>query len=215
MSRSRRWAGLALLCVGLLIVGWCAWQFVGTNWTSHRAQRQVIEQLEDAWATQDTEAQTDRGTARALVRIPRFGKDYRVPILEGTDEEALASGFGHLEGTAEAGEVGNYVLSGHRVTHGEPLRNMPDLTAGDLVIVETASRILTYELTNDGDALDLPFTATWVTAPTPRNPDPGGVSAPDAEQILTLTTCASLFHTDRRLVAFARLIAEEPRPTRG
>jgi hypothetical protein len=33
------------------------------------------------------------------------------------------------------------VLAGHRNTHGEPLRNMPDLQPGDRVVVETRTTV--------------------------------------------------------------------------
>ncbi len=58
----------------------------------------------------------------------------------------------------------------------------------------------------------VPFTATWVTAPLPTNPDgslqPPGRS-PD-EHLITLTTCSELFHTDNRPVAFGHLVSSRP-----
>ncbi len=62
-----------------------------------------------------------------MIRIPAFGDDYAVPLLDGTSDQALAAGFGHLDGTADPGQVGNFATAGHRVTHGEPLADMPAL----------------------------------------------------------------------------------------
>jgi hypothetical protein len=71
-----------------------------------------------------------KGKASALIRIPAFGKKYVVPVLEGTSSSVLTKGFGHFTRSADPGEVGNYALAAHRVTHGEPLRRMPELRAG-------------------------------------------------------------------------------------
>jgi sortase A len=159
----------------------------------------------------------DAGVAGSIIRIPRFGDDYQVPVLEGTSDDVLASGFGHFDDTAGPGQVGNYALAGHRVTHGEPLRDMPDLEVGDKVIVETRKTVYTYELVTGGDDLTVPFTAGWVLDPLPTNPEDGGVEPPQkpGQRLLTLTTCSELFHTDDRLVAFGVLVDKRPRVARG
>ena len=47
--------------------------------------------------------------------------------------------------------------------------------------------------------------------PLPVNPD-GGVGPLDGQdRLITLATCAELFHTDDRLVAFGHLLSVEPR----
>lgn len=218
MARTRRsrWllaVGVALVALGLSAFAWIGWQYVGTNWVSARTHAAIVDDLDRAWASGQASVEVDAGTADAIVRIPRFGDDYAVPVLEGTSDAALAAGFGHLDGTTGPGEVGNYVLAGHRVTHGEPLRDMPDLEVGDRVVVQTEARTYTYELVTAGDALTVPFTADWVLAPMPTNPEPGGVEPPQepGSRLLTLTTCSELFHTDDRLVAFAELVSSSPR----
>ena len=57
----------------------------------------------------------------------------------------------------------------------------------------------------------MPFTADWVLETTPVNPDSGGPGPVDAPELLTLTTCADLFHSDERLVAFGHLVETRPR----
>jgi sortase A len=210
-SRGRRiqtWLGVGLLLAGLSLVGWYCWQTFGTTWQSQKRHAEVVRQLEEGWGEGTgtaTTVDTEFGDALAIIRIPRFGDDYAVPLLDGTSDEVLAAGFGLIEGTAAPGEDGNVVIAGHRITHGEPLRDMPDLDPGDEVVVETADRIYTYELTTGGDDLEVPFTASWVLDPLPVNPDAGGPQPTPGAGILTLTTCSELFHTDERLVAFASL----------
>ena len=154
-----------------------------------------------------------KGEASALIRIPTFGKKYVVPVLEGTSQDVLAKGYGHFTGTAHPGEIGNYALAAHRVTHGEPLRRMPDLRPGDKVIVETVSDTYTYRLDTNPNDLVVPFTGIWVLAPDPTNPAQGGVQPAQrpGQRLITLTTCSELFHTDNRMIAFGHLVKVTPK----
>lgn len=214
-ERARRWrvrVGVVLIATGLVLLGYVAWEFYGTNILAHRHRDQVLGELHRAWDDGEREATTGRGTARAQIRIPRFGGDYAVPILDGTSSTVLATGFGHYTGSVGPGEIGNFAIAGHRVTYGEPLRRMPDLRTGDLVHVDTATTTYTYRLVTGGDDLVVPFTAGWVLDPLPTNPH-GGVQPPQepGQRLITITTCAELFHTDNRLVAFGTLVGSSPR----
>jgi len=151
-------------------------------------------------------AHAQLGAATALMRIPRFGDDYVMPVLEGVSDDVLSRGFGHFEKTAAVGEKGNFAVAAHRVTHGEPLRDMPSLVPGDEVIVETRDMIYTYVLDTDPNELIVTFRDVWVVDPVPVNPDPGGAQPADAKRLITLTTCAELFHTDDRMIAFGHLV---------
>ena len=218
MARTRRarWllvCGVLLVLAGGAALAYVGWEYVGTNWVSARRHAAIVGDLEDGWADGQATVRVEAGTATAIVRIPRFGADYAVPVLEGTSDDVLAAGFGHVDGTADAGAVGSYALAAHRVTHGQPLRDMPDLEVGDRVVVETERTTYTYELVTAGDALTVPFTADWVLDPLPTNPEEGGVEPPQdpGGRLLTLTTCSELFHTDDRLVAFGELVSSYPR----
>ncbi|MGC4109255.1 MAG: class E sortase [Nocardioides sp.] len=196
--------------LGLVLLGYVAWEYVGTNVVSRHHQEHQVSALRAQWAHGQgpipEKGDVVPGQASALVRIPRFGSDYVMPVLEGTSSDVLGQGLGHFTGTAGPGQVGNYALAGHRVTHGEPLRNMPELRPGDTVVVETRTAIYTYVLDTDPDHLVVPFTADWVIQPFPVNPDGGvGPAASDGRRVITLTTCSELFHTDDRMVAFGYL----------
>lgn len=218
VSTGRRvsfWLGCGLIAAGLAVLAWVAWQFWGTNWVSERRQGEVASSLRDGWADGQDVVRTDFGNASAILVIPRFGKDYEVPVLEGSTDEVLAAGVGHMEETAEAGAEGNYVLAGHRVTHGEPFADFPDLEAGDEVFVMTRAATYTYVLDSGGEDLIIPFTKTWVLDPTPVNPD-GGTQPPETidgdpnSHIITLLTCSEIFHTDNRSVVFGHLVESAP-----
>ncbi|MCX6396757.1 MAG: sortase [Propionibacteriales bacterium] len=241
------WIGIGLILAGLGLLGYVAWQLWGTNWVSKRAQKEQVTQLQEDWAAKDCR-EPEAGKASAIIKIPEFGAKYQVPVLEGVGQDILAKGFGHFEETAQPGPLsngrtGNYALAGHRITHGEPLRKMPDLRPGDLVTVETCENVFTYKLDTDPNKLIVDFSQTWVLNAFPQNPNGGvsavaGADAPDPvcqaakaardgqgttiscdikdmyKHVLTLTTCSELFHTDNRMIAFGHLVMVERRLAR-
>lgn len=206
-SRVMLYAGLSLILAGVVVLGWVAWQFWGTNWQAEQRHDDISTTLRDGWTGGEAAVRTDWGEATALLRVPRFGEDFIVPVLEGSSDEVLAAGVGHMEETAGPGERGNYALAGHRVTHGEPFADLLELRPGDLVHVETRDTIYTYVIDTGGNDLRLPFTSTWVLDPVPENPT-GGTQPPglDTERLLTLLTCSELFHTDDRSIVFGHLV---------
>ncbi len=205
-SRSLLVAGLLLILAGVALLAWVAWQFWGTNWQSEQRHGDVASSLRSEWRAGETITRTEWGEANALLRVPRFGDDFLVPVIEGASDEALASGVGHLGDTAP-GERGNYVLAGHRVTHGEPFAGLLELSVGDLVYVETRDSVFTYRIDTDGEGLRLPFTDTWVLDPAPEHPAGGTEPPPDAGgRLLTLVTCSEIFHTDDRSIVFGHLV---------
>jgi sortase A len=215
--RAPRWRtviGLVLVLSGLSVLGWVGWQYYGTDFVSKRAQAALVQDTEDAWRAQEADAGDTPlevpAAADALIRIPRFGDDYVMPVQTGTDDQVLAEGFGHFEDSAAPGERGNYALAAHRVTHGEPLRDMPKLRPGDEIVVVTRDAEHVYEL--DTDPFVVSFEDLWVVDPRPTNPDGGPEPPADAgARLITLTTCAELFHTDTRMITFGHLVSSTPR----
>ncbi|WP_110206896.1 class E sortase [Nocardioides daejeonensis] len=210
------WLGLGLVVAGLGVLGWFGWQFWGTNWVAKRAHARIIEQVEKDWAEHPDgrdPVRVPEGDVEAIIRIPRFGGEYAVPVLRGTSDAVLARGYGHFTESVGAGERGNYALTAHRVTHGEPLRDLPSLRAGDEVLVETREATYTYRLVTGGDDLEVTFRDTWVVDTLPTNPDPDGPQPRQkkGQRLLTLATCAELFHTDNRLVVFGELTDKQLR----
>jgi sortase A len=206
-------SGIVLVVAGLVVLGYVGWQVWGTTVVAKREQRETTTSVVNRWREQTGGRQSLRpqntatGDVSALVRIPTFGREYVVPVLEGTSPKVLTEGFGHFAGSADPGEVGNYALAAHRVTHGEPLRRMPELRPGDEVVVETVDATFTYALDTDPRKLVIPFTGTWVLEALPVNPD-GGVQPRQepGQRLITLTTCAEIFHTDDRMIAFGHLV---------
>lgn len=196
------WVGLLLVLTGVSALSWAGWQFYGTNLVAQGKHEQAVSDVRERWRDGQEVSERAEGDVRAVLRIPRFGEDWAVPIFDSVSEDALAAGVGRFVDNAPVGAVGNYALAGHRVTQGEPFRNLTELVAGDEVVVETQAFVYTYVLDTDGAAHRVSFTDTWVLDDRP-------VELP-RRRIITLTTCAELFHTDDRLAVFGHLVSREP-----
>lgn len=186
--------GMVLILAGIGVLGYVGWQYFGTNIVSKQKQAEIKKSVVLKW---------DKGIdaeAIGLLRVPRFGEDFEVPILPTFSKSDLAKGVGSYEDGAKPGQIGNFAIGGHRVTHGEPFRDFLKLRKGDEVFVETRTHIYTYVLRDDGDARTVDFTAEWVLMPNPidRNFLP-------EKPLLTLLTCSELFHTRNRNVVFGDL----------
>lgn len=218
-------AGIALLATGLIMLASVAWEFWGTNAVAKAKHADLREEIHAKWEyptlvdlVGPQSSSASLGSADALVRIPAFGADFEVPLIEGVRDSDLARGIGHFPGTGP-GQIGNFALAGHRVTHGEPFHDLPDLRHGDEIIIETSDAIYTYVLDTDPNDLVVPFTSDWVIDAVPVAPEgeaPPGMPVFESENnatsaIITLTTCSELFHTDDRLVAFGHLASTIPK----
>ncbi len=205
-----RLIGFLLVAVGLGFIGYFAWQYWGTNYVAKQNQAEIKQLIEDDWG------KGIDGKAIGLLRVPRFGDDYEVPIVNGGDllgaegDKALSEGVAWYEPGAKPGEIGNFAIAGHRVTHGEPFRNFLKLKEGDKVYVETRRKVYTYVLRNDGDAITVDFTTSWPLADVP-DPDRSGEKA--TEPVLTMLTCSELFHTDNRSIVIGDLESTEDKAT--
>jgi sortase A len=201
--------GIGLLVTGLACLGWVGFQYFGTNIISERAFESESEQLRGRWSEESQsdpdgkkQASAIPGEAIALLRIPAFGADYEVPILNGTDLSILSKGVGHYSSTAAPGEIGNFAIAGHRVTHGQPFARLLDLKRGDEIVVETRGAIYTYVLDDSPRSLTVRDTDTWVIDPVPGQPD-----AKPTRPLITLTTCQDLFRSSDRSVGFGHLVS--------
>ena len=161
-----------MVLAGLAFIGYFAWQYWGTNYVAKQKQAEIKQVIAKDWG------KGIDGNAIGLLRVPRFGDDYEVPIIKGGDllgakgDKALAEGVAWYEPGGKPGEIGNFAIAGHRVTHGEPFRKFLELREGDKVFVETRRKLYTYVLRNDGDAITVDFTVELAARRRPR-PEPG------------------------------------------
>lgn len=86
------------------------------------------------------------GPEQALgISIPRL--ELNAPVVQGDDWEALKRGVGQHIGSANPGENGNLVLSGHNDIYGEVFRHLDQLEPGDEIVILTAETRYVYTVT--------------------------------------------------------------------
>jgi sortase A len=128
------------------------------------------------------------GPQQALgIKIASIGVN--APIVLGDDWEALKRGVGQHVGSANPGQNGNLVLSGHDDIYGEVFRHLDQLEPGDEITVFTAENMYTYTVTE-----------TMIVAPTFVE-----VMNPTANATITLISCYPYLINTQRIVVLGEL----------
>ncbi|MGW1072175.1 class E sortase [Streptomyces sp. NPDC002537] len=143
------------------------------------------------------------GDSFAVMYIPRLGSGWAKPVLQGTGTEVLKRGLGHYDRTARPGETGNFAVAGHRRTYGDPFKDLPELRAGDAVVLTDGTTWFTYRV--DGAPYRTRPDDTGVIDPVPAE---SGYREPG--RYLTLTTCEPEWGHSHRLIVWAHLDATAP-----
>jgi sortase A len=141
------------------------------------------------------------GDALGLIRIPRLGSGYSFAIVEGVSTADLKKGPGHYPGSAMPGQIGNFVLSGHRTTYLAPFNGLGDLHNGDAIVIETRDTWYTYRVTSSETVLP---TDVAVILPVPNKP-----KAKPTKALITLTTCTPKFSASHRLIITGTLESKQ------
>ncbi|GAA2617647.1 class E sortase [Actinomadura fulvescens] len=194
------------LCItaGLVMLLFVTYSLWGTGRYTRQQQDQLNKELLKSWqAPNVTTERVTLGKGLAMIRIPRFGPKYRFVIIEGVDLADLRKGPGHYPGSALPGEVGNFVVSGHRTTYSAPFNRASELRTGDKILIDTRQKQYVYEVT--GKRIVKP-SAVEVTAPVPFKPKDS-----PSKRLITLTTCHPKYSAAERLVIFGELAGELPR----
>ncbi|MFF8834026.1 class E sortase [Streptomyces sp. NPDC015130] len=148
------------------------------------------------------------GKGIAVMYVPRLGKDWKWPVLEGTGPDVLKKGLGHYTGTARLGATGNFAVAGHRRTYGDPFKDFPRLRPGDAVVLTDGTTWFTYRV-DRGPYRTLP-TDVGVVAPVPKPLRRNAAGYDGPGRYLTLTTCEPEWGSSHRLVVWAHLDGTRP-----
>lgn len=120
--------------------------------------------------------------------IPAIGVDW--PVVPGDGWEELKRGVGHHIGSANPGERGNMILSGHNDVFGEVFKDLEALKDGDEIQVYAGGRLFKYQVRAKRIVL----------------PNEFSVLQPTRESVVTLITCYPYRVDTHRLVVIAQLI---------
>jgi sortase A len=187
-----------LWIAGALVSGFCAGEFLEARIYQAVQNRRLEEALRSQRPQPPTTTPTPRREPRPLgslvgrLEIPRLG--FSAIVLEGSDSGTLRVGVGRIPQTADPGDKGNIVLSGHRDTFFRPLRGIRD---GDKISLVTATGKYRYVV-------------DWTTVVDPSNTSS---LQPTPVPSLTLVTCYPFHYVGpapQRFVVRARQV--EPGP---
>jgi sortase A len=205
-----RVSGQLLSTLGLVILGFLAYMYWGTALRASTAQHTFARELASQWSGHSELAALTAlsdlapGKPFALLRIPQLGSSWQFAVIEGTGPGQLALAPGHLTGTALPGQVGNFVVAGHRLTAGNPFWRLPSLHVGSLVIVETINASYEYRVT--ARPRSVPADDTAVTAPVPYH-----LGERAKISMITLITCDPPWTGTSRVVVTGVLLRALPR----
>lgn len=131
------------------------------------------------------------------LKIPKL--DLAVNIFEGSAQEQLILGAGHVRGTPMPKEPGNVCIAGHRVTaRMHPLRHMDKMQSGDFVFVISEGHVFKYETL---EVFAVANTETWVMQPVEGE-----------DHLLTLISCHPPGSARQRLILRGRLLEVDGAP---
>lgn len=214
VSTGLRVLGDVLITAGVVIALFAIYELFYTGVYTGQEQSKLRNSLEQQWARQSASAPPrpgatgktpialtgpKLGSGVAILRIPRLGRSYAKVVVEGVAVPDLRKGPGHYPGTAMPGQVGNFVVSGHRTTYGAPFGDLDRLRVGDPIVLETRGGWFVYRMARREIVAP---TAIDVIEPVPEHPGVAAISA-----ALTFTTCNPKYSARQRLVIFGRLDA--------
>jgi len=141
-----------------------------------------------------------------IIYVPRWGRDYVAPILEGDDTVNVSSwvGVDHYPSTQMPGELGNFALTGHNGRLGTGRFSYVErLQPGDNIYVETVDGWYVYSFTH----MDLVKPdQNEVLAPVPYQ-----LGAEPTKSVITLMACSRSEGEDVRKVGFGDFVKFVPR----
>ncbi|MDI6768652.1 MAG: class D sortase [Anaerolineales bacterium] len=121
------------------------------------------------------------------IQIPAIQVD--APVVQGVGWDQLKKGVGQYIGSANPGQTGNLVLSGHNDVYGEVFRRLDELEPGDTIITFTINRQYVYVVSG-----------RQIVEPTQVE-----IMAPTSDPTLTLISCYPYLIDNKRIVVFAKL----------
>ena len=192
-TRGQRAVGIIgeiFITVGVLALLFVVYDLWWTNVVAQQAAAEQRTALEQQWAADTTprtkgpaELEPIPGEAFALAYMPRLqDRVWGIPVVEGVTDTDLAKGIGHVRASAMPGEIGNFVIAGHRATNGEPLAEIDRVEAGDTVVLRTRTDWYVYTL--EMDRIVSPD-SVWVMSPVPGE----ARGTKPTEALITVITC--------------------------
>ena len=211
--------GELLITAGVILLLFVVWELWWTNIDANNAQQHAVTQFAHDFKGPVTPPAPNApanygppkvmaapevpGTIFGVVYIPRFGKTYSRPLVEGTTSAQLDTyGLGRYDSSTMPGGTGNFAVAGHRQTHGAVLDAIHTLVPGDKIYVQTQDGYYTYVFRNNEIVLP---TRADVLLPVPTQK-----GAKATERFMTMTSCNPRFGSEERIVAYSVMTSWQP-----
>jgi sortase A len=123
---------------------------------------------------------------RGLKVVPYVGTADDRPGTRIQNRGVAASPRGSKGGVGP-GEVGNFIVTGHRVSHGRPLERVPELGTGDHILVTVGRTTYDYVVTR---TMTISFRKPAEVA-RQNAAVPGDPTARPTRPMITISTCAT------------------------
>ena len=123
---------------------------------------------------------------RSLQALPYVGQADDLPGTRIQNRGIGASPRGRLGGVAP-GQIGNLIITAHRMSAGGPFRKLPSLRNGDHILITSNGMIYDYVVT---DTMTISFRSARDIA-RQSAPVPGHLGRPAIQPMITLSTCAT------------------------
>src|SRR5262249_36495143 len=107
------WIERALIVIGIGLGLWCVKVLLEARYAGTLPRVKVTMRVADEGKT-PARAPIETGTVLARLEIPAL--KISTTVLEGSDDDTLRKGSGHIEETPLPGETGNVGIAGHRDT---------------------------------------------------------------------------------------------------
>ncbi len=215
-SRALWLVAVALVVVGVGVLGTAAWQTWGLSAVAAAGQQQAAAKQLQQWhgpasapsrpAAVPVAAEPALGGTVAVIRIPRFGASWSRVVRQGVDEaevlDSFTAGVGHYPGTAMPGGVGNFAVAAHDTGWGDSFIDVARLRLGDRIDVRTAAGTYVYAFRNFQWVQP---TQVDVLLPVPARKDVAATG-----RLITLTTCDPPYDAQERFIAYGTFVTFTP-----
>jgi sortase A len=224
-----RGIGQLLITLGVVVLLFVVYELYITGLKTARAQHQLLNEFTQGIVSPGNPAphpvpirDVKIGDGIAVMYVPRFGHNWHMVIVQGTDEASLQKGPGHYTSdvcgcpVAGPGQLGNFDVAGHRTTYLAPFGSIDTLRPGDHIYVETHQMWFTYTVE------DIPPTPGYpdvryqeivdpsdvaVAYPVPDQPDP---TKKPKLRLMTMTACNPKYSAAQRIVVHSLMTDERP-----
>lgn len=143
-----KWVSSLLIIAGMVCLAVFGYQYMQTEKAQEQSMAEAQEYIAAGGGVEGNETPTsaddfapEAHAAIGTLEIPKLDKT--LPIVEGTDPDALDKGIGHLLNSVFPGQDEQIVLSGHRDT---VFRHFDQIEIGDQFTVTMPYGTYTYEI---------------------------------------------------------------------